>query len=29
VGFKNGTDGGVKVACDAIQAAPRRTPSWA
>jgi 3-deoxy-7-phosphoheptulonate synthase len=30
VGFKNGTDGNLKVASDAIQSRPaRRTPSWA
>ncbi len=29
VGFKNGTDGGVKVASDAIQAASAPMPSWA
>ena len=29
VGFKNGTDGGVQVAADAIVAAARRMPSWA
>jgi phospho-2-dehydro-3-deoxyheptonate aldolase len=29
VGFKNGTDGGVKVASDAILAAQSAMPSWA